>query len=81
MKKAVAINYKEGSYAPKILSKGGGVFAEKILEKAEEYDIPIVEDGDLVEILFASEIFDYIPEDVFEITATILAYVYENEKK
>lgn len=80
MKKVVAINYIDGTYAPRVLAKGTGCIAESILAQAEKFEVPIVKNNDLIQVLFDTDLFDYIPEEVFDITATILAFVYENER-
>ncbi len=50
-KKAVAIKYKKDYTAPKVVAKGKGYVAEKILENAQKSDIAIVENKELVEEL------------------------------
>ena len=48
-KKAVALRYdKDRDASPKIIGKGAGLLAEKLLELAREHKIPIHEDADLV---------------------------------
>ena len=52
VKKATALSYTPNEdKAPKIIASGKGVLAEKILEKAKEEEIPVVEDSNLVEEL------------------------------
>ena len=81
-KKAVALKYeKEEDLAPKIIAKGVGVIAEKILEIAQEYDIPIHQDDELAEILVKLNLGDYIPPHLYKIVAEILVWVYSMNKK
>ena len=68
--------------APKVLAKGEGYVALKIKEKAKELDIEIVENKPLARSLNKMcEIDDFIPEELFEAVAEILAYVYKKENR
>ena len=75
-KKAVAIKYKEGYRAPKIVAKGHHDLAQIILRIARENGIPVEEDEYLCEALMQFEVGDYIPEELYEIVAQLLAFVY-----
>ena len=81
--KAVAVGYdSQKDRAPRVLAKGAGRAAEKILEIAREQDIHVTEDSDLVEVLYQIEIQKEIPEHLYTAIAEILAFVYKlNEKK
>ena len=80
-KKAVALRYDRAQDpAPKILAKGIGPVAEKILALAREHNIPIQENADLVEILAQLEINDQIPSSTYLIVAEILAFVYRTNE-
>ncbi len=77
---AAALGYDlEKDSAPKILAKGKGDIAEKILKKAEEKNIPIQTDKDLVKTLLALEIGQEIPVELYEVVAEILAFIYSLE--
>lgn len=43
VKTAVAIAYEPGEEAPKILATGKGLIAERIIEKAKEEDVPVLQ--------------------------------------
>ena len=75
---AVALTYKPDSkdQAPVVAASGRGYLAERIKEMAEELDIPIRQDADLVEILAATEVGQEIPVEAFVAVAEILRYVY-----
>ncbi|MBF0225744.1 MAG: EscU/YscU/HrcU family type III secretion system export apparatus switch protein [Desulfobacterales bacterium] len=82
LKKAVALQYKpEADKAPKIVAKGQGLVAEKIIEIAKEHGIPIKDDPDLVEILSKIEIDEEIPPTVYVAVAEVLAFVYSLNRK
>ncbi len=82
MKKAVGLKYeKNKDKAPKLIAKGEGKIADRIIEIAKEYGIYIKEDKTLIEILSKLDIYEEIPEELYGIIAEILLYVYELEKK
>lgn len=76
--KAVALRYdveKEG--APKIVAKGSGYLAQRIIELAREHDVQIHEDPDLVEVLAKLNVDTEIPERLYQAIAEILAFLYQ----
>lgn len=79
-KRAVALNYDGGSTAPIVTATGIGYIADKILEKAEEQDIPIVYNKELTELMTNMDIGDEIPEELYDAVAKIIAYVTELDK-
>jgi flagellar biosynthesis protein len=80
--KAAAVRYDpDRDRAPRLVAKGSGSLARKIIEAAVAHDVPIREDPDVVEILSKIEIDREIPPDLYEAVAQILAFVYrENER-
>ena len=81
-KKAVALKYERGKdRAPKVVAKGKGLIAEKILEIAKENKIPLYEDKGLAEVLEALEINTEIPPELYRAVAEVLAFVYSLNKK
>lgn len=77
LKKAVALKYQaESDNAPKLVAKGKGGVAEKIIAVAKEHGIPIHEDSDLLEILSTLEIEQEIPAALYSAIAEILAFIY-----
>jgi len=83
MKKAVAVKYKpkKKSDAPKVVAKGQGTVAEKIIKKEKELGIYTYEDQDAVEILSKINLGDEIPGELFETVAEILVFAYKMNKK
>jgi flagellar biosynthetic protein FlhB len=79
---AVALKYERGKmHAPKVIAKGRDLIAQKIKEVAKEHGIKIVEDPPLARTLYSScEIGDYIPENLYEAVAKILAEIYKAKK-
>jgi flagellar biosynthesis protein len=81
-KKAVALRYDTSrDSAPKIVAKGAGALAEKIIALAKEHGIPIQEDADLVEVLAKLNLNADIPPDTYLVVAEILAFIYRANTK
>lgn len=74
-KKAAALKYEQNFEAPKVTATGVGKIAENIIKKAEESDVPIVYNKELTDLLCNVDIGDYIPTEVYEAVAHIIAYV------
>lgn len=76
-KKAVALRYnRETDSSPKVIAKGKGRVADKIIELAKKHDIPIKDDPDLIEVLSSLEIDEEIPSEIYVAVAELLAFVY-----
>ncbi|HPI92728.1 MAG TPA: EscU/YscU/HrcU family type III secretion system export apparatus switch protein [Deltaproteobacteria bacterium] len=76
-KKAVSLKYERGKdAAPKVTAKGRGAVAEKILALAREHGIPIEKDTTMLEALYRLDINEEIPEDLYQIVAELLAFIY-----
>lgn len=74
--KAVALSYNPNDIAPKVIAKGKGVTADKIIENGIKEDITIYKDEDLVENLIGLEINEEIPEELYNAVAEIIFYIY-----
>lgn len=76
-RKAVALRYDaQEDRAPRVVAKGNRLLAERIIEIAQENEIPIHEDPDLVAVLAKLDIEREIPEALYRAVAEVLAYVY-----
>ncbi len=81
-RKVAALRYKpKEDAAPKVVAKGSGWIAEKILEVAKENGIPLKEDRQLVEVLSAIDLNREIPPELYKAVAEILAFIYKMTKK
>lgn len=79
---AVALGYDpQSNDPPKVLAKGQGKVAEKIMELAKEQGIPVHEDSDLAEVLVALDLNQNIPPETYPVIAEILAYIYKQNEK
>ncbi len=73
---AVALQYEKEDPVPLILTMGKGIIAEKIIQVALEYNVPIMRNPALARDLYArGTISEYIPEDTYEAVAEILKWV------
>lgn len=76
-KKAAALRYNNvKDSAPKLIAKGSGEVARKIIEIAKEHGIHIEEDQALVEVLSTLDLYQEIPPDLYKAVAEILAFIY-----
>ena len=78
--KAVAVRYDPDELAPKILAKGAGVIAEKILENAENADITVYKDALLVDDLTRMDIGEHIPPELYEAVAQVLVFISDLDR-
>ena len=74
-KTAVALNYDPNEPAPKVIATGRGYLADKIIMKAQEEQIPIHQDAKLASNLSMLDIGEYIPRELYEVVAEVLAFV------
>ena len=75
--RAVALRYEPGSeHAPRVVAKGDGSLAERILAFAREHGVAVREDRDLLELLAACDVGDEIPVELYDAVARILTCLY-----
>jgi flagellar biosynthesis protein len=75
--KAVALKYeKEKDAAPRIVAKGRGFVAQKIIETARAHGVPLYEDKNLVQVLEALDLETEIPTELYRAVAEVLAFIY-----
>jgi flagellar biosynthesis protein len=76
--KAAALRYDRGKdAAPRLVAKGQGHVAEKILQLAKANQIPVHEDPALIEILSKMNLEDHVPGECYRVVAEILAWIYK----
>ena len=81
-RKVAALKYKpHEDAAPRVVAKGSGWLAERILEVAKDNRIPLKEDRQLVEVLSAIDLNREIPPELYKAVAEVLAFVYRMTKK
>ena len=80
--KAVALRYEPVKFnAPRVVAKGQGKIAQKIIDLARKQGIPLHEDPDLVAALATLDWFEEIPEQLYKAVAEVLAFAYMLNKK
>ncbi len=82
---AVALRYQpEAPFldaAPRLVAKGKGLLAERILNLARENKIPVERDPDLLAALEPLDINKMIPPALFQAVAVMLAALYRANKQ
>ncbi|MDA3852221.1 MAG: EscU/YscU/HrcU family type III secretion system export apparatus switch protein [Spirochaetaceae bacterium] len=80
MKKSIALGYnKDIDHAPKVLAKGSGVLANRIIQLAEQEEIPLLENPELAESMMQLELNQNIPVEMYAVMAEILNFVYQQK--
>jgi flagellar biosynthesis protein len=78
---AIALTYQKSNAAPKVVAKGTGFMAEKILSTAKQHSVPVYQNKTLASMLMAVELDREIPPELYQAVAEILAYIYHIDKK
>jgi len=77
VKLAVALKHEFGKpEAPRVVASGRGSFAERLIERAHENDIPVHKDDHLAALLSKVSVPSTIPTELFEAVARVLAFIY-----
>lgn len=75
---SVALAYKSGMGAPKVVAKGMGEIARKIRDVGTENGVPLLEAPPLARALYRhGELDQEIPSALYAAVAEVLAYVYQ----
>lgn len=76
---AVAMAYREGDPAPRVVAKGRGAIAQMIIERATAAGVYVHESPELVSLLMQVDLDQHIPEQLYRATAELLAWLYRLE--
>ena len=80
--KAVALKYdQEQGSAPKVIAKGKGAIAEKILQKAQEFDVPVFQNEALADSLLSLDLDEQIPPNLYKAIAEVFVWLMKSEQK
>lgn len=80
-KKAAALKYEHGQDpAPRLVAKGSGNTAEKIIEIAKAHGIHIREDKALIDVLSSLDMYQEIPVELYKAVAEMLVFIYSLNK-
>ncbi|MGK0465014.1 EscU/YscU/HrcU family type III secretion system export apparatus switch protein [Clostridium sp.] len=77
VKKAAAIRYEKGYDVPIVTANGIGFIADKILHKAEESNVAIVQNEELANLLLNVDVGSEIPLELYDAIAKVIAYVMD----
>lgn len=77
-KTSVALSY-DAVGAPTVTASGDGLIAEKIIERAREFDVPVVEDEKLAQLLSAVPLGEEIPPELYQAVAEVLVFILQLE--
>jgi flagellar biosynthesis protein len=72
---AVALHYN-GRGSPRVVAKGGGEVAKRIVEKAREHRVPLQEDASLASALSKLDLNKEIPRELYVAVAHVLAFAW-----
>lgn len=79
LKSAVALAYGQGDAAPRVVAKGRGLLAERIIERAREHGVYVHESPELVSLLLQVDLDQRIPAQLYVVVAELLAWIYRLE--
>lgn len=77
---AVALAYREGDVAPRVVAQGRGLVAETIIERARASGVFVHESRELVTLLMQVDLDSHIPPTLYVAVAELLAWLYQLEK-
>ena len=81
-KRAVALKYdRENNSAPRLLAKGQGNMADRILDLAIEKGIPLYKDPELLEVLGQLDVGAEIQPELYQAVAEVLIFIYKMNLK
>lgn len=79
--RAVALAYQQGGGGvPRVVAKGQGQVAEKIIERAKEAGVFVHESPELVSLLMQVDLDQHIPSQLYRAVAELLAFIYMLEQ-
>ncbi|WP_345979718.1 EscU/YscU/HrcU family type III secretion system export apparatus switch protein [Sulfurimonas sp. HSL3-2] len=80
--KAVALKYdQEKNTAPKVVASGKGELAQRIIQKAKEYNVPIFSNPELASSLIDLDLDKEIPSQLYQAVADVFIWLMKNESK
>ncbi len=80
--KAVALKYSsESDVAPVVIASGYGETAQRIIDIAETRGIPVYRDDSTSSMLCMLDVGQSIPEELYEVVATIYAQILKTADK
>jgi flagellar biosynthesis protein len=72
---AIALHYS-GKGAPRVVARGNGEVAQRIIDTAREHHVPLEEDPALAAALSRIELGREIPRELYVAVANVLAFAW-----
>lgn len=76
-RRAVALAYRDGDEAPRVVAKGYGELAERIMEEARRHGLYVHDAPELVGLLMTLDLDERIPPALYRVIAELLVWVDE----
>lgn len=74
-RQALALAYRDGEEAPRLVAKGYGEVAERIIAEACRHGVPIHDSPELVGLLMQVDLDARIPPQLYQVVGELLAWV------
>ncbi len=75
---AAVLKYNEGA-APTVIAQGSGYVAEKMIEAAQQNDIPLQKDSTLMEMLLQVDLGSSVPPQLYTVIAEVFLLIEKIE--
>ncbi|RUR29174.1 EscU/YscU/HrcU family type III secretion system export apparatus switch protein [Vreelandella nanhaiensis] len=76
-RQAVALAYQEKERAPRVVAKGYGELAERIMAEAQRQGIYVHDAPEIVALLMQLDLDTEIPPQLYQVVAELLVWVFE----
>ncbi|GAA5110544.1 EscU/YscU/HrcU family type III secretion system export apparatus switch protein [Alloalcanivorax gelatiniphagus] len=80
-RRAVALTYREGEAAPRVLARGYGELAEQIIAEAHRNQVFVHDAPELVALLMQLDVDACIPPALYQVIAELLVWVRDLEER
>lgn len=75
--RAAALSYEPGLGPPRLVAKGRGELAQRIVTAAQEAGVPVHRSAELVSLLMQVDLDRHIPEALYLAVAEVLVWAHE----
>lgn len=79
LQQAIALTYEVGDSAPRVVAKGRGAIAQRIIDEAKAHNVFVHESKELIALLMRVNLDEQIPPALYAVIAEILAWLYQLE--
>jgi len=80
-RKAAALKYSQGEGgSPQVVASGKGIVADRIIEKAREFDVPFFKNEALANSLLDVNVGENIPPQLYKAVAEVFIWLLNSEK-